>query len=192
MEIFTFCSTSQLIFNILLFLKFIQIENIIKQPYICKYENHWNTSGFSMILVILGAQKSPPKTYFFVMIFLKNTYRSKLKTFDFHLFYEEFTSPIHKNHTPKNNEKTNKIQTPLHVTENRPSSKTFVFVTYLPPILIIGRLPGTPPGRPKRSQNLPGELPRPPRALRGLPRTPRTPWEPRNLTEFNKNANTIT
>ena len=58
-----------------------------------------------MILVILGAQKSPPKTYFFVMIFLKNTYWSKLKTFNLHMFYEEFTSPIHKIHTPKNNEK---------------------------------------------------------------------------------------
>ena len=58
-----------------------------------------------MILVILGAQKSPPKTYFFVMIFLKITYWPKLKTFDFHMFYEEFTSPIHKNHTPKNNKK---------------------------------------------------------------------------------------
>ena len=79
---------------------------------------------FSMILMILGAQKSPPKTYFFVMIFLKITYWSKLKTFNFHLFYNEFTSPIRKNHTPKHNEKTNKIQTPLHVTENRPSSKT--------------------------------------------------------------------
>ena len=32
---------------------------------------------------------------------------------------------------------------------------------------MIGRLPGTLPGGSKRSQNLPGELPRPPRALRG-------------------------
>ena len=86
--------------------------------------------GFSMILMILGAQKSPPKTYFFVMIFLKITYWSKLKTFSCRLFYNEFTSPIHKNHTPKNNEKTNKIQTPLHVNENRPSSKTLAFVMY--------------------------------------------------------------
>ena len=145
-----------------------------------------------MILVILGAQKSPPKTYFFVMIFLKITYWPKLKTFDFHMFYEEFTSPIHKNHTPKNNEKTNKIQTPLHVTENRPSSKTSVFVTYLPPKSDDWTPPRDPPGRPKRSQNLPGELPRPPRALRGPPGTPRTPWESRNLTEINKNANKIT
>ena len=133
-----------------------------------------------MILVILGAQKSPPKTYFFVMIFLKITYWSKLKTFNFHMFYNEFTSPIHKNHTPKNNEKTNKIQTPLHVTENRPSSKTFRLYRICLLKVMIGRLPGTPPGRPKRSQNLPGELPRPPRALRGLSRTPRTPWESRN------------
>ena len=113
-----------------------------------------------MILVILGAQKSPPKTYFFVMIFLKITYWPKLKTFDFHMFYEEFTSPIHKNHTPKNNEKTNKIQTPLHVTENRPSSKTYVFVMYLtpksndwtPPELSEGS-PG-PPGRPGSHETL--------------------------------------
>ena len=82
MEIFIFCSTSQLIFNILLFMKFIQIENIIKKAYICKYGNHWNTTGFSMILMILGAQKSPPNTYFFVMCFFKITYCPKLKTFD--------------------------------------------------------------------------------------------------------------
>ena len=86
-----------------------------------------------MSLMILGAHKSPPKTYFFVMFFLAITYWSKLKTFNFHLFYKELTSPIHKNHTPKNNEKTHKIQTPLHVTENRPSSKTLVFVMYLRP-----------------------------------------------------------
>ena len=42
---------------------------------------------------------------------------------------------------------------------------------------MIGRLPGTPPGRPKRSQNLPGELPRSPRPLRGPSRTPRPSWE---------------
>ena len=34
---------------------------------------------------------------------------------------------------------------------------------------MIGRLPGTPPGRPKGSQNLPEELPRTLRALRGRP-----------------------
>ena len=127
-----------------------------------------------MILVILGAQKSPPKTYFFVMIFLKNTYWSKLKTFDFHMFYEEFTSPIHKNHTPKNNEKTNKIQTPLHVTENRPSSKTSVFVTYLPP----KSDDWTPPRDPPRS---PQKVPKP---TRGAPETPqsspRAPQDPQD------------
>ena len=174
MGIFTFCSTSQLIFNILLFMKFIQIENIIKKPYICKYENHWNTYGSSMILVILGAQKSPPKTYFFVMIFLKITYWSKLKTFNFHMFYNEFTSPIHKIHTPKNNEKTNKIQTPLHVTENRPSSKTSVFVTYLPP----KSDDWTPPRDPPRS---PQKVPKP---TRGAPETPqsspRAPQDPQD------------
>ena len=82
MEIFIFCSTSRLIFNILLFMKFIQIENIIKKPYICKYENHLNTLGFSMILVILGAQKFPPKTYFSVMVFLKLTNWPKLIPFE--------------------------------------------------------------------------------------------------------------
>ena len=133
-----------------------------------------------MTLVILGAHHSLPKTNFFIILFRTITYWPKLKTFNLHMFYNEITSPIHKNHTPKNNEKTNKIQRPLHVTENRPSSKTLVFVTYLYVKIVIGRLPGTPPGRPKRSQNLPGELPRPPRALRGPPGTPRTPWEPRN------------
>ena len=127
-----------------------------------------------MILVILGAQKSPPKTYFFVMIFLKNTYWSKLKTFNFHMFYNEFTSPIHKIHTPKNNEKTNKIQTPLHVTENRPSSKTLVFVTYLPP----KSNDWTPPRDPPRS---PQKVPKP---TRGAPETPqsspRAPQDPQD------------
>ena len=43
-----------------------------------------------MILMILGAQQSPPETYFFVMFFLKITYWPKLKTFDFHLFFFAF------------------------------------------------------------------------------------------------------
>ena len=124
-----------------------------------------------MILVILGAQTSPPKTYFFVMIFLKIMYWSKLKTFDLHMFYEEFTSPIHKKHTPKNNEKTNKIQTALHVTENRPSSKTPGFVTYLPP----KSDDWTPPRDPPRS---PQKVPKP---TRGAPETPQS--SPRALQD---------
>ena len=52
--------------------------------------------------------------------------------------------------------------------------------------MIIGRLPGTPPGRHKRSQNLPRELPRTLRPLRRLSRTPRTPWESRNLWKISK------
>ena len=171
MEIFTFCCKSQLIFNILLFMKIIQIENIIKKPNIYKYQNHWNTVCFSMIWVILGAQKSPPKTYFFVMSFLKITYWSKLKTFNFHMFYNEFTSPIHKIYTPKNCEKTNKIQTPLHVTENRPSSKTSVFVTYLRP----KSDDWTPPRDPPRS---PQKVPKP---TRGAPETPQS--SPRALQD---------
>ena len=140
-----------------------------------------------MILVILGAQKSPPKTYFFVMIFLKITYWSKLKTFNFHMFYNEFTSPIHKNHTPKNNEKTNKIQTPVHVTENRPSSKTSVFVTYLPP----KTHDWTPPRDPPRS---PQKVPKP---TRGAPETPQTfpralqdPQDVLGVTKPNENQQT--
>ncbi len=124
-----------------------------------------------MIWVILGADNSPLKTYFFVMIFLKNTYWSKLKTFDFHMFYNEFTSPIHKNHTPKNNEKTNKIQRPLHVTENRPNSKTLGFVTYLPP----NNDDWTPPRDPPRS---PQKVPKP---TRGAPETPQS--SPRALQD---------
>ena len=117
-----------------------------------------------MILLILGAQKSPPNTYFFVMIFLKNTYWSKLKTFDFHMFYEEFTSPIHKNHTPKNNEKTNKIQTALHVTENRRSSKTSVFVTYLPPKTDDWTPPRDPPRSPQKVPKPTQEAPKNPQS----------------------------
>ena len=178
MGIFTFCSTSQLIFNILLFMKIIQIENIIKKPYICKYENHWKTKSVYVILVILGAHNSPPKTNLFIMIFLKNTYWSKLKTFNLHMFYEEFTSPIHKNHTPKNNEKTNKIQTPLHVTENRPSSKTSVFVTYLPPKSNDWTPPWDPPS-PKTypwSSREPSELSEGPPGPPGRPGSHKTWW----------------
>ena len=40
---------------------------------------------------------------------------------------------------------------------------------------MIGRLPGTLPGRPKRSQNLPRQLPRTLRALRGPPWPPGRP-----------------
>ena len=127
-----------------------------------------------MILLILGPQKPLPKTCLFVMLFLKITYWPKLKTFNFQLFYNEFISPIHKNHTPKNNEKTNKIQTPLHVTENRLSSKTSVFVTYLLP----KSDDWTPPRDPPRS---PQKVPKP---ARGAPETPqsspRAPQDPQD------------
>ena len=141
-----------------------------------------------MILVILGAQKSPPKTYFFVMMFLKITYWSKLKTFNFHIFYNEFSSPIQKNHTPKNNEKTNKIQTPLHFTENRPSSKTSVLVTYLPPKSDDWTPPRSPQKVPKPTRGAPETPQSCPRALQD----PRTSWESRNLAKINKHANKIT
>ena len=85
------------------------------------------------------------------------------------MFYEELTYPIHKTHTPKNNEKTNKIQTPLHVTENRPSSKTFVFVTYLPPKSNHWTppwdLPKSPHKVPKPTQGAPKNPQSSPRAL---------------------------
>ena len=134
-----------------------------------------------MILVILGAQKSPPKTYFFVMIFLKTTYWPKLKTFNLHMF-----SPIHKNHTPENNEKTNKIQRPLHVAENRPSSKTLVFVTYLPPKSHEWTPPRDAPRSPQKVPKLTRGSPETPQTSPRASRTPRTPWESRNLTEINK------
>ena len=145
-----------------------------------------------MILLILGAQKSPPKTYFCVMIFLKNTYWSKLKTFDFHMFYEEFTSPIHKNHTPKNNEKTNKIQTALHVTENRPSSKTSVFVTYLPPKSDDWTPPRDPPQvAPKGPKTYPGTSRDPPELSEGSPGPPGRPGSHETLQKINKNIQKI-
>ena len=56
---------------------------------------------FLMILIILGAQKSPPKTYFFVMCFLKITYWPKLKTFTLHVFYEEYLPDSQKPHSEK-------------------------------------------------------------------------------------------
>lgn len=71
----------------------------------------------------------------------------------------------------KNIEKTNKIQTPLHVTENRPSSKTQVFVTYSPP----KSNDWTPPWDPPRS---PQKVPKP---TRGAPENPQS--SPRALQD---------
>ena len=71
----------------------------------------------------------------------------------------------------ENIEKTNKIQRPLHVTENRPSPKTLVFVMYLPP----KSNDWTPPFDPPRS---PQSVPKP---TRGAPETPQT--SPRALQD---------
>ena len=140
-----------------------------------------------MILVILGAQKSPPNTYFFVLFFLKITYWSKLKPFIVHMFYNEFTSPIHTNHTPKNNEKTNKIQTPLHVTENRPSSKTSVFVTYLPPKSNDWTPPrDAPQVAPKGPKTYPGSSRDPPELSEGPPGPPGRPGSQETLRKPTK------
>ena len=116
-----------------------------------------------MILVILGAHNSPPQTIFFIIFSLKVTYLFKLKTFKFQKCYNEWTSPIHKNHTQTNIEKTNKIQTPLHVTENRPRSQ--------PP----KSDDWTPPRDPPRS---PQKVPKP---TRGAPKTPQS--SPRALQD---------
>ena len=66
------------------------------------------------------------------------------------MFYNEFTSLTHKNQTQQNIEKTNKIQRRLHVTENRPSSKTLVVVTYLPPKSDDWTPPRKPPSSPQK------------------------------------------
>ena len=92
--------------------------------------------------------------------------------------YSSFTmnSPPHSTKTTldKNNENTKKIQTPPQVTENRPSSKTSVFVTYLPP----KSDDWTPPRDPPRS---PQKVPKP---TRGAPETPqsspRAPQDPQD------------
>ena len=89
----------------------------------------------------------------------------------FHLFYNDFTYPFHKNQTRNKNEKTPKIQTPPQVTENRPSSKTLVFVMYLPP----KSNDWTPPWDPSRSHR---EVPKP---TRGAPETPQS--SPRALQD---------
>ena len=85
--------------------------------------------------------------------------------------YNAFTSPFHKNHTRKNIEKTKKIPTPPQVTENRPSSKTSIFVTYLPP----KSNDWTPPWDPPRS---PQKVPKP---TRGAPENPQS--SPRALQD---------
>ena len=136
------------------------------------------------MILILGAQRSPPKTYFFIMLFLTITYWSKLKTFNFRLFYDEFTSLIDKNHTTKNYEKQKNIQTPLPVTENRPSSKTFVFVMNLHP----KSDDWTPPRDPPRS---PQKVPKPtrgaPETPQSSPRAPQDPQDALGVTKPNEN-----
>ena len=104
----------------------------------------------------------PPKPTFHHYV-LEIYVRTQTRNLHFLFILQKITSPFHKNHTRKNNEQTKKIQTPPQVSESRPIHSLKV---------IIGRLPGTPPGRPKRSQNLPRELPRTLRALRGPSRTP--------------------
>ena len=61
----------------------------------------YKSNAFSMISIILGAHNSPPNTYFVIILFLEITYWPKLNTLNLQLCYKEFTSPIHKNHTPK-------------------------------------------------------------------------------------------
>ena len=118
-----------------------------------------------------GSPKVTSQNLLFRHDFLENYVLAQTENLQFTQFYNEFTSPIHKNHTPKNNEKTNKIQTPLHVTENRPSSKTSGFVTYLPP----KSDDWTPPRDPPRS---PQKVPKP---TRGAPETPQS--SPRALQD---------
>ena len=80
----------------------------------------------------------------------------------------------------KNYEKSNKIQTLLHVTENRPSSKTFVFVTYLPP----KSDDWTPPNDTPRS---PQKVPKPTRAAPETPQTsPRALQDPQDVLGVTK------
>ena len=82
----------------------------------------------------------------------------------FHSFYNELTSSFHKNQTRKNNWKTEELQTPPQVTENRPSSKTYGFVTYSPP----KSNHWTPPWDPPRS---PQKVPKP---TQGAPKNPQS------------------
>ena len=93
------------------------------------------------------------------------------KTFNLHRFYNELTSPFHKNHTRKNVEKTKKIPTPPQVTENRPSPKTSVFETYLLP----KSNDWTPPWDPSRSPQ------KVPKLTRGAPENPQS--SPRALQD---------
>ena len=84
----------------------------------------------------------------------------------------------------KNIEKTKKIQTPLHVTENRPNSKTFVFVTYLPP----KSNDWTPPRNPPRSpQKVPKPTRGPPETPQSSPRALQDPQDALGVTKPNEN-----
>ena len=109
-----------------------------------------------MILIILGAQNS--------FFFLRNYVMAQTKNLHFSTVLQRIHLPDSQKSDSKHIEKTNKIQTPLQVTENRPSSKSFVFVRYLPP----KSNDWTPPRDPPRS---PQKVPKP---TRGAPETPKS------------------
>ena len=79
--------------------------------------------------------------------------------------------PIPKKNTRENIEKTKKIPTPPQVTENRPSSKTSGFVTYLPPKGNDWTPPWDPPRSPQKVRKL----------TRGAPEDPQS--SPRALQD---------
>ena len=133
-----------------------------------------------MILVSLGAQKSPPKTYFFVKVFLKITYWSKLKTFICQMFYNEFTSPCTKTTLRKTIKKQIKSKRPFTSLKIAQAPKTKIFVMYLPP---KGN-DWTPPRDPPRSpQNVPKPTRGAPETPQSSPRAPQDPQDAKGATK---------
>ena len=137
-----------------------------------------------MILMIYGAQKSPPKTYFFVMFFNKLRTGPNSKPSSFICFTRSSPPRFTKTTLRKAIKQFKKSKRPFTSLKIAQAPKPMYLQRICLLKVMIGRLPGTPPGRPKRSQNLPRELPRTLRALRGPSRTPRTPWESRNLLKI--------
>ena len=113
--------------------------------------------------------------------FLEIYVRTHMQNLHVSFILQRIHFPIPQKAYLKKQLQNKEIQTPPQVTENRPSSKTLIFVTYSFPKSDHWTPPWNPPGRPKRSQNLPRKVPRTLRALRGPSRTTRTSWELQNL-----------
>ena len=133
----------------------------------------------------IGSPKVTSQNLLFRHVFLENYVLAQTQNLHFLVVLQRIhLSDSQKSESTKTFKNTHKIQTLLHVTENRPSSKTAVFETYLPP----KSDDWTPPREPPRS---PQKVPKP---TRGAPETPQSspralqdPQDVLRVTKPNKN-----